>query len=773
MNLIKDDYIVDIIVPVYNAYEDLIECINSINIAKTNFNYRIIIINDNSTDNRIENFLQNLKINNYIILNNEVNLGFVKSVNKGMKYSSNDVILLNSDTIVTDYWIDKLVEKGYSNPYIATVTPYTNNGTICSIPKFLNDNNIPDGYTANEYANLIERISIRKFIEIPTAVGFCMFIKREVLEKVGYFNEDDFGKGYGEENEFCMRAKYKGYIHTICDYCFIQHKGSMSFKEDKLKYIKKNLNKLNELYPEYDLTIKEFIENTDLKNIAEYISFHSDLKVNKKYNILYLIHNDVYDDIKHPIGGTEYHVKDIIENSDKTKYNFFILFAEKNIIYLRIINDKINKIFKFFISEQLKINTFYNFEFFDILKNIITHFDINLLHIQHLRDLPITTISSIKGFFKYLPIIVTVHDYFPIDPTVNLLDIKNEFCNAKIDKKKCSKCLEQRLGLRFEILDSWRNTFKSELSLANLIITPSYSAKNYLINILGIPDENIVVIEHGINLNSDLILERNSINLIKNKLNIAFIGGLAPYKGSGIVFQILDYFKNNNNIQFYVFGNLGDKKLEYFNSKNLYKFGRYKREEIIRLLKNFNIDLVIIPSICPETYSYTLSEAWAAKIPTICFNIGATGERAKCNKIGWVIDRPFNSNSIINIIESVIENKEILDEEKIKFNRCSFVKDVKVMVKEYDELYMNYINDSYTPNEKIDVIVQSNKYFYDKFFANIYLNNTDSNLIDIYKKEIDLMKNTFGWKLLEYIRKRHPRLGGFLKNMIKIYIKHS
>lgn len=773
MTLNKNDYLVDIIIPIYNAYDDLIECINSINIAKTNFNYRVILINDNSTDNRIENFLQNLMINNYIILNNKVNLGFVKTVNKGMKYSSNDVILLNSDTIVTDYWIDRLVEKGYSNPYIATVTPYTNNGTICSIPKFLNDNNIPDGYTANEYANLIERISIRKFIEIPTAVGFCMFIKREVLEKIGYFDEENFSKGYGEENEFCMRAKYKGYIHVICDNCFIQHKGSMSFKKDKLKYMEKNLNKLNEIYPEYDLTIKEFIKNTDLKNIAEYISFHSDLKINKKYNILYLIHNDIYDDIKHPIGGTEFHVKDIIENLDKTKYNYFILFADRNTIYLRIINDKINKLFKFFIKEQLKINTFYNFEYFDILKNIIIHFNINLLHIQHLKDLPITTITNVKKVFANLPVVITIHDYFTIDPTINLLDVNNKFCNAKIDKNKCSKCLNQRLGLRFEILDSWRNTFKSQLSLVNLIITPSHSAKKYLTEILDIPDEKVLVIEHGINFNSNLILKKNDINLGKNKLNIAFIGGLAPYKGSKIVFEILNYFKENNDIQFYIFGNLGDKKLEYFNSKNLYKFGRYSREEIIRLLKNFNIDLAIIPSILPETYSYTLSEAWAAEIPTICFNIGAIGERAKRNKIGWVIDEPFNSNSIINVIESIIKNKKLLDDEKIKFNNCSFVKDVRVMVREYDEVYMNYINDGYTQNNELDVIIQSNKYFYDKFFANTYLNSTDSNLANNYKKEIDLMKNTLGWKILEYFRKRHPGLRRFLKNMVKIIIKYN
>ena len=104
-------------------------------------------------------------------------------VNIGMKISENDVILLNSDTEVTDNWLNKIKAYAYSDSTIATVTLLTNNGTICSVPEFCCDNEIPDNFDLKEYSDMIERISLREYSEIPTAVGFCMFIKRSCNQR--------------------------------------------------------------------------------------------------------------------------------------------------------------------------------------------------------------------------------------------------------------------------------------------------------------------------------------------------------------------------------------------------------------------------------------------------------------------------------------------------------------------------------------------------------------------------------------------------------------
>jgi GT2 family glycosyltransferase len=180
--IVSTDSCVDVIIPVYNAYEDLIICLNSVFLYRAG--YRVILINDKSTDPRIYTLFRELASWKYdwlLVIENEINLGFVKSVNKGMKLSGKDVILLNSDTIVTKGWAGKIHHCAYSGEEIATVTPFTNNGTICSIPEFCETNGVPDGFTVDSFAGLVESVSLNTCPEIPTAVGFCMFIKRSVI----------------------------------------------------------------------------------------------------------------------------------------------------------------------------------------------------------------------------------------------------------------------------------------------------------------------------------------------------------------------------------------------------------------------------------------------------------------------------------------------------------------------------------------------------------------------------------------------------------------
>ena len=229
---------VDIIVPIYNAYEFAEECIKSIlrhtELKKNN----LILINDKSPDEKISPMLKKYagenSDKNIIVIDNQENLGFVKTVNKGMKYSENDVLLLNSDTEVTKNWLEKIVECAYSNEYIATVTPLTNNGTIASVPNFGIDNELPKNMSLDEYAEIIEKSSLKRFPELTTANGFCMFIKRSVINEVGLFDDVTFGKGYGEENDFCYRALNHGYTHVLCDNTFVYHKGTQSFTNENM-----------------------------------------------------------------------------------------------------------------------------------------------------------------------------------------------------------------------------------------------------------------------------------------------------------------------------------------------------------------------------------------------------------------------------------------------------------------------------------------------------------------------------------------------------------
>lgn len=264
---------VDIIVPIYNAFDELKKCVDSL-LRYVNLDvHKIVLINDKSTDDRIETYLNTLANKNLIIVNSEENSGFTGTVNKGMHlFPEDDVILLNSDTIVTNRWIEKLIQAAYSKENIATVTPLSNNATLCSVPDFMEYNRIPLGYSIDSFADLVENKSIRKYPEIPTAHGFCVYIKRSALDEVGYYDEVNFSRGYGEENDFSYRAKRKGLINILCDDTFIYHKGTSSFENvEKNENITKSEKYLYEHYPTENKIKDEYVKTNPDDDIRERI----------------------------------------------------------------------------------------------------------------------------------------------------------------------------------------------------------------------------------------------------------------------------------------------------------------------------------------------------------------------------------------------------------------------------------------------------------------------------------------------------------------------
>ena len=266
---------VDIVLPVYNGYDYFLPCTESV-LKHTNLTvHRLLIFDDKSPDLRIKEFLNALDKRNLNIevFYNDENLGFVKTVNRGMKFSDRDVILLNSDALVTARWVEKLQRAAYSKPNIASVTPFSNNATLCSIPKFFENNSVPDGFTIDSFGEFIEKISLRYYPEIPSSVGFCNYIKREVLAIVGYFDEKHFEKGYAEECEFCARTIANGFIHILDDSTYIYHKGAVSFTLDvKTQKEKEHLEILSRLHPWYLPMANKFFRENPLKPLHDYIN---------------------------------------------------------------------------------------------------------------------------------------------------------------------------------------------------------------------------------------------------------------------------------------------------------------------------------------------------------------------------------------------------------------------------------------------------------------------------------------------------------------------
>jgi len=249
-----------IIVPVFNAPEQLEACLHSI--ARTvPPDTRILLIDDASTDVRVQPLLQawvNAAKRYRGLLKHPVNRGFVATANHGMRLASTDVVLLNSDTEVTSGWLEHLADCLNSDPAIATATPWSNNGEIVSIPGFCARNPVPENPDA--MASVIASCGKPVYPEMPTAVGFCMAISLLAINLVGLFDEVSFGRGYGEENDFCQRAERVGLRNVLCDDAYVVHHGGASFGPLGLKPDDNSMRRLLAKHPDYLHKISEFIQ---------------------------------------------------------------------------------------------------------------------------------------------------------------------------------------------------------------------------------------------------------------------------------------------------------------------------------------------------------------------------------------------------------------------------------------------------------------------------------------------------------------------------------
>lgn len=233
---------VSIVVCVHNALSDVGECLCSLWENRT-FPYEIILIDDGSegeTRDYLTEFAARTKCK---LHRNEEAIGYTKSANIGLKLSQADfVVLLNSDTIVTSGWIEKMLMCFEKNPDTGIVSPFSNAATYQSIPETRDAvsgdwkiNVLGDGITVEMMALIVEKASIRKYPKVAALNGFCFMIKRAVLDKIGYLDEENFPKGYGEEVDYCIRAVKAGFYLRVADDTYIFHEKSKSFTHAKRK----------------------------------------------------------------------------------------------------------------------------------------------------------------------------------------------------------------------------------------------------------------------------------------------------------------------------------------------------------------------------------------------------------------------------------------------------------------------------------------------------------------------------------------------------------
>jgi GT2 family glycosyltransferase len=254
-----------IVLPVYGAAAELADCLESLERTLAP-GVPVLIADDASPGQDVAQVLAQAQERGRLALRHARrarNLGFVGNVNLALRESApHDVILLNSDTVTSPGWYEAMVRCADSDPRIATITPWSNNAEICSVPDFCRSAPIPQDLGAVAAAAAAGQPA---YPELPTGVGFCMFLRRAALDALGDFDQATFGRGYGEENDWCLRAEAHGWRNVLCDDAYVAHRGGASFSAVGLAPGGENLARLNARYPGYNARIAEFILQDPLK----------------------------------------------------------------------------------------------------------------------------------------------------------------------------------------------------------------------------------------------------------------------------------------------------------------------------------------------------------------------------------------------------------------------------------------------------------------------------------------------------------------------------
>lgn len=267
----------DIVVCVHNALKEVKQCLKSIENHKKN-NHNLIIVDDGSeeeTAKYLKNFSKGKKWTS--IIRNEVAKGYTKAANLGIKNSNSEfVILLNSDTIVTKDWAEKMYQAVVDNKGVEIVGPLSNAASVQSIPDFRSKNKqtaineMPKNYTVDDMNEFCENLDLVNYALVPLVHGFCLGITRKAINTLGGFDEENFPNGYGEENDFCVRASNAGLGMAITTNTYIYHHKSKSYdSERRIRLMKEGSESLFSLHSKarIDNAVKSMVSNPVLVKV--------------------------------------------------------------------------------------------------------------------------------------------------------------------------------------------------------------------------------------------------------------------------------------------------------------------------------------------------------------------------------------------------------------------------------------------------------------------------------------------------------------------------
>jgi GT2 family glycosyltransferase/glycosyltransferase involved in cell wall biosynthesis len=579
----------------------------------------IVVVDDCSPEPKLRAALRSFERAGAItLIVNPANLGFPGAANAGMAlHPDRDVILLNADTLVPRGWIDRLRGAAYQAGNTGSVTPLSNRATICSYPEINKDNDLPTDIGWEALDQLCATVNGAVTIELPTAVGFCAYLKRAMLREVGLLNAERWRRGYGEENELCILAAARGWKHLLAADVFIVHHGAVSFGvNDRRELLEANLDTLHRLYPDYFPRIMEFLREDPAAVARRAIDWARLRRLSSRF-MLFVSHR--YG------GGTEIHVEDMARRLARDDCHVLVLEANadnRGIVTIR----------------NLALGTRSVYSLPRETETLLA--DLRACGIWHIHFHQIMGGERWANLPKELGCAydVTIHDYSFFCPRIDLIDERRQYCGEPV-VEVCERCIalnqpHPQLQDAFRDrgdLSEWLRMHAALLNGARRVFAPSHDVAARMKR--HVPGGRYTVRYHPETAYSVPIRRPASSAAAR----VAVIGAIGPNKGYDLLVACArDALKQGLPIEFNLFGfSEDDTPLQQL--ANVRLIGRYARDDLPRLVAENPCDVALFLSIWPETYCYALSDAYALGLYPIALAFGALEERIAASKVGALL----------------------------------------------------------------------------------------------------------------------------------------
>ncbi len=614
----------DVVIPVFRGAEDFTACLASLQ-GQLPAQARIVVVDDGSEDAPLRAAVDVAVASGAIILlRHSANRGFPAAVRTGLRHGlangPRDIVLLNSDTLLPPRAIRRLVDIAYSHADIGSVTPMTNDGTIVSYPSPERAVEAPDPAALRILDAAFAASNAAGAIDLPTGVGFCMLIRHDCLAKVGGFRDDMFAQGYGEENDWCLRASHLGWRHVVATGVFVAHSGGASFGAMKAHLIARNVKLLNRLHPGYDALVADFQARDPLAPARRAVDLHRWRSHQKRPGAVLLITHDMG-------GGVARHIDERCAAIRALGLRSIILRpAEAGACRISDTPDPDGLSLEFALPAQL-----------DALLALLREDRVAAAELHHFIGYGMEIVEIIQALD--IPFDVYGHDFAYWCPRVTMVGDGGHYCGEPTEVAECEACIG-RHGSR--LLDpigvaALRARSARWLREARQVILPSRDAAARMRRHFPFSNPVVTPWEDDAALSREVPQRQQALRPDQRRLlRVLVPGAIGLDKGYDVLLACArDAAERNLPLEFVVAGfTMEDGDL--LETGHVFVTGKFEEEEGAALVAEQHADLGFIPSVWPETWCYALSLLWRSGLRVVSFDLGAQAERIRQTGRGTV-----------------------------------------------------------------------------------------------------------------------------------------